>query len=179
MDSVSKGSNQSDESGGGIMDKGLLRPDPEVSEKKKNRYFTAQYKMRILTRESIRNLIAIAAFLFALTGCATTANYEKILNSWKGATELDLVRKWGPPQRTYRVGSHQFIVYISSRNIPILGTGTGPSCTTTAIGDTAYTDCVNGTPERYIHLYCQTTFEILGDRIIGWRWQGNDCTALK
>jgi len=38
MDSVSKGSNQSDESGGGIMDKGLLRPDPEVSEKKKNRY---------------------------------------------------------------------------------------------------------------------------------------------
>ncbi|MDD3554868.1 MAG: hypothetical protein PHC35_10235 [Deltaproteobacteria bacterium] len=28
-DSVSKGSNQSDGSGGGIMDKGLLRPDPE------------------------------------------------------------------------------------------------------------------------------------------------------
>ena len=49
MDSVFKGSNQSDESGGGIMDKGLLRPDPEVSEKKKNRYFTAQYKLRILS----------------------------------------------------------------------------------------------------------------------------------
>jgi len=49
MDTVFKGSNQSDGSGGGIMDKGLLRPDPEVSEKKKNRYFTAQYKLRILS----------------------------------------------------------------------------------------------------------------------------------
>jgi hypothetical protein len=38
------------------MDKGLLRPDPEVSEKKKNRYFTAQYKMRILAEAQFKTL---------------------------------------------------------------------------------------------------------------------------
>ncbi len=102
---------------------------------------------------------------------------EKILNSWVGATELDLIRKWGPPQQSYEASGRKFVVYTNSRNVYI--PGTAPSYTTTVIGNTAYTNRVGGTPGQNIGLSCQTTFEISGDKIVSWRWQGNDCTALE
>jgi len=123
----------------------------------------------------MRKALALTAILFALISCATTANYEKILNSWVGSTELDLIRKWGPPQQSYETDGIKFLVYSSSRNVYL--PGTAPSYTTTVIGNTAYTNRVGGTPGQNIGLSCQTTFEISGERIVSWRWQGNDCTA--
>ena len=123
----------------------------------------------------MQKTIALIAILFALAGCATTANYEKILQSWVGETELNLIRKWGPPRQSYEAGASKFLVYSSSRNVYL--PGTAPSYTTTVIGNTAYTNPVGGTPGQNIGLSCQTTFEISGERIVSWRWQGNDCTA--
>ena|SRR5713226_10404375 len=125
----------------------------------------------------MRKALALTAILFSLAGCATTANYEKILNSWVGFTELDLIRKWGPPQQSYEAGGRKFLVYSSSRNVYL--PGTAPSYTTTVIGNTAYTNRVGGTPSQNIGLSCQTTFEISSEKIVSWRWQGNDCTALE
>ena len=119
--------------------------------------------------------IALIAILFALAGCATTANYEKILQSWVGDTELNLIRKWGPPRQSYEAGGSKFLVDSSSRNVYL--PGTAPSYTTTVIGNTAYTNPVGGTPGQNIGLSCESTFEISGERIVSWRWQGNDCTA--
>lgn len=123
----------------------------------------------------MRNALSLTAILFALAGCATTANYEKILNSWVGATELDLIRKWGPPRQSYEAGDSKFLVYSSSRNVYI--PGTAPAYETTVIGNTAYTNPVGGTPGQNIGLSCQTTFEVSSERIVSWRWQGNDCKA--
>lgn len=69
----------------------------------------------------MRKAIALTAILSALAGCATTANYEKILSSWVGSMELDLVRKWGPPQQSYEAGGRKFLVYLSSRNVYLAG----------------------------------------------------------
>jgi hypothetical protein len=80
----------------------------------------------------------VAAGLCLLAGCATTANYEKILQSWVGASELELVRKWGTPQRVYETGGTKFLTYASSRNIYI--PGTAPQYQTTYIGNTASYD---------------------------------------
>lgn len=125
----------------------------------------------------MRKALALIVTLFALTSCATTANYEKILNSWVGDTELNLIRKWGPPRQTYETGGSKFLVYLSTRNVYL--PGTAPSYTTTVIGNTAYTNPIGGTPGQNIGLSCQTTFEISGERIVSWRWQGNDCIALE
>lgn len=43
----------------------------------------------------MKKTIALTGGLILLTGCAVRANYENVLNSWVGATEMDLVRKWG------------------------------------------------------------------------------------
>ncbi len=110
-----------------------------------------------------------------ITGCATTANYEKMLDSWVGAPELDLIRTWGPPLSAYETSGRKFLVYSSSRNVIL--PGVAPTYTTTIIGNTAYTNRVGGTPSQNIGLACQTTFEIYGERVASWRYEGNDCKA--
>lgn len=119
--------------------------------------------------------IVLAAVLIILTGCATRANYEKALNSWVGSSEIDLIRKWGVPQQFYETGGRKFIVYSSSRNMRI--PGTPPSYNSTVVGNTTYKNRVGGTPDQDIELNCKTTFELENEKVISWRWQGNDCTA--
>ena len=112
----------------------------------------------------------------SLVACATTANYEKILSTWVGSSEIELIRKWGPPQQSYETNGKKFITYVRTRNVYI--PGTNPSYTTTYIGNTAYTNTVAGTAGQNIGMSCKTTFELENDRITSWRWEGNDCTAM-
>jgi hypothetical protein len=114
-------------------------------------------------------------FVALLAACATTAGYEKILNSWVGMQELDLVRSWGPPAQTYETGGRKFIVYTSRRNVYM--PGVAPSYQTTVVGNTAYTNQIGGSPAMNIGMSCATTFELDGTRIISWSYKGNDCKA--
>ncbi len=125
----------------------------------------------------MKKSIGLFIFISVLFGCATSANYEKILNSYVGATELDLIRQLGLPQQTYEVNGIKFIVFSSSRNVYV--PGVAPTYTTTVYGNTAYTNRVGGMPSQNIGLSCQTTFEISKERVVSWKWQGNDCKAIE
>jgi len=123
----------------------------------------------------MKKSVILTAILIFLAGCATRANYENVLNSWVGATELDLVRKWGVPQQFYETSGRKFLVYSSSRNMIL--PGSPPSYTQTVVGNTIYKNRVGGIPDQYIELNCKTTFELENEKVLSWRWQGNDCTA--
>ncbi len=118
-------------------------------------------------------LITLLALI--TTACATTANYEKILNSWVGAKEIDLVRSWGAPDNQYESSGTKFLTYQRTSNIYM--PGTSPTYTTTVIGNTAYTSSSGGSPAYNIHMSCKTTFEVKNERIVNWRWEGNGCKA--
>jgi hypothetical protein len=120
--------------------------------------------------------LTLVAMLVALAGCATTANYEKMLNSWIGVQEIELVRSWGPPANSYSVGSNKFLVYNSSRSMVM--PGVAPTYTATTYGNTTYVNSAGGTPAYQLNLNCQTTFEIQGERIVSYSWRGNNCTAM-
>lgn len=126
--------------------------------------------------KTLRMLAAVALATMMMVGCATTENYEKMLNSWVGAQELDLVRRWGAPTQSYEAAGRKFVTYSSSRNIFI--PGTAPTYTTTLVGNTAYTNRVGGTSAQNIGMSCQTTFEIYQERVVSWRHAGNDCRAF-
>ena len=113
--------------------------------------------------------------VFALSGCATTAGYEKVLNSWVGAQEIDLVRSWGPPVQVYEAGGRKFTVYSAKRNVYL--PGTSPTYQTNVIGNTAYTTAVGGSPAMNLGMSCMTTFELEGSRVVSWTYKGNDCKA--
>ena len=119
--------------------------------------------------------LLITLFALITTACATTANYEKILSSWVGANEIDLVRSWGAPDNQYESSGTKFLTYQRTSNIYM--PGTSPTYTTTVIGNTAYTSSSGGSPAYNIHMSCKTTFEVKNERIVNWRWEGNGCKA--
>jgi hypothetical protein len=58
-----------------------------------------------------KGLFLLLLSLFFIFGCATTANrattanYEKILQSWVGSHADNLVASWGPPQSSYQLSN--------------------------------------------------------------------------
>jgi len=59
-------------------------------------------------------IIFAAAFISIalLSGCATTANYEEILDTWVGSHVDDLVVSWGPPQGTFDLSDGGKVNYV-------------------------------------------------------------------
>lgn len=113
--------------------------------------------------------------IVALTGCATTGGYERKLASFNGATELDLVRSWGAPQRIYEADGRKFLTYSSSRIIS--APGMAPNYTMSMIGSTAYINRVGGYGGMTASRSCQTTFELENGRVVSYQYDGNDCRA--
>ncbi|WP_223433293.1 hypothetical protein [Pseudomonas sp. GL-B-26] len=119
--------------------------------------------------------LSIVILTLMLSACATTAKYEKILDTWVGEDELNLVRKWGPPQQSYETSGHRFLVYSNVRNVFV--PGQAPTYQTSVIGNTAYTNTYGGSPAMNVNLSCTTTFEIADEKITTWSYRGNNCTA--
>jgi hypothetical protein len=112
-----------------------------------------------------------------LTACATTAAYEKILSSWVGSSENDLVRSWGPPDSVYENSGTKYLTYSKSEHgyVP----GVAPTYRTNVVGNTAYTRAVGGSPGYAISQQCKTSFELVGGQVVSWRHEGNGCTAIE
>ncbi|RFC31101.1 MAG: hypothetical protein DID91_2727704414 [Candidatus Nitrotoga sp. MKT] len=142
----------------------------------------------------IKRVLAVVSIL--LTACATTANYEKMLNSWVGWKVDSLVLSWGPPRSSYPLSDGGRILEFSNqRNVQIGGYtttvpqttynsgtanvyGTGGSAYGTYSG-TSTTYIQQTTPVQNIAMQCITRFTVNAQGIITkWNWQGNDCRAI-
>ena len=81
-----------------------------------------------------RKLAFVLAFILA--GCGTTANYEKILNSWVGTAADNLVMRWGPPSNSYPLSNGgRVLEYSNQRNIQFGGYTTTVPQTTYSSGN--------------------------------------------
>jgi hypothetical protein len=144
-------------------------------------------------------------FLFlsvaVLTSCATTANYEAVLNSWIGAPADRLVASWGPPESEYKLSDGGKVLvysrertvqtggYTQTRRVPkttyttgtvsAYGSGGGYANANYDQTSTTYETQTRTTPVRTYTKTCKTRFttDWLG-YIKYWAWEGNDCAAL-
>ena len=121
-----------------------------------------------------RTILAVVASAL-LAGCATTAKYEAMLNTWVGHSEDELIRRWGPPDRVYETSSSKYLQF--SRSASGYVPGTPPSYQTTIVGNTAYTNAVGGSPGFAYTNWCNTIFELQSGVVRSWRWEGNACKA--
>ena len=103
-------------------------------------------------------LAITAAFLIAiLVGCATTGNYEKVLNSWVGVKTDQLISKWGPPHKSFELSNGGLVLEYYQQN---------------------YTGYYNSYTNTFHNIKnaCKTLFTVNAAGIIkSWRWQGNAC----
>ena len=58
----------------------------------------------------IKILFTLVLLLF-LNGCATTAGYKQVMETWIGSTETALIRSRGTPDSTYTSGGIKFLEY--------------------------------------------------------------------
>ena len=130
-----------------------------------------------------------------LSGCATTANYEKKLQTWVGVSEDSLYTTWGVPskQLTLKDGS-KIVEFFNSRTVQLNGysyidpqityhTGTtteqGPTGTTNTNYIGSSTTYIERTvPAQNIQETCKTTFIINPKGLVSsWKWDGNNCVS--
>lgn len=136
-------------------------------------------------------------FSFVLAGCATAANYEKLLNGFVGFHMDELVMKWGPPEKSYALSNGgKVLEYSKQRNIQLGGQATTVPVTTHESGtanvfgnrssaygtyfSTSTTHVPTTTPVTNFTLQCITRFTVDEKGIIRkWATQGNDCKAAE
>lgn len=115
--------------------------------------------------------IAFMALILILSGCATTENYNAILESWIGHNANDLVNSWGYPNSVFEApnGNTVYVYgYQNSTYIP-------QTSYTTFSGNTAYTNTTGG---YTVNSNCTTYFEVNSQKtIVHWKWKGNACRA--
>ena len=59
----------------------------------------------------------VAAFAFAVAGCATEEGFKDILNSYVGSPDTSLLTQWGPPDEAYSSDSDtKYLTYAKSRS---------------------------------------------------------------
>ena len=104
------------------------------------------------------NKLLILLLSVFLINCSTQKGYVEILDTWIGATEEELVQKWGVPSGQYnKSDGGKLLSFSSNRTIVLPGSSS-----------------TYGT----ISLYCETTFDISSSGIIlGYSFKGNDCYA--
>jgi hypothetical protein len=99
--------------------------------------------------------ISLVILLFLNLSCATTKNYEEMLDSWIGMNISELISLWGDPSHIY-LRQDGTRVYVYSRRTLVDEGNRHPT-------------------EQY---YCITEFETdYRDIITKWKYKGNKCVS--
>ena len=118
----------------------------------------------------MKKLFGIVVLGLLLVGCATSANYGKIINSWVGSTENKLVSSWGPPLGSYvKDDGSKILTYQQSGSYNLPGVQVMDSMTGFPVNTSGPTVATS----------CRTRFNISSSgKITSGSWEGNSCTAV-
>lgn len=122
----------------------------------------------------MRNRAAVIALLgtLAIAGCGyDPAVRTARLQPFIGQPVAVLVASLGVPTRTYETGGVQFLAYLERRVdylpvAPLYGPGYG-----WAYGPYGY----GAPPPQVVEYVCETTFQIVQDRVASFTFRGNAC----
>ena len=123
----------------------------------------------------MRRLLPLYIAILGISSCATTANYEKILQTTLGKSETALVAAWGIPQGSYENEGVRYLTY--SRSDSGVIPGQPARANTVMIGGKPYTNMVGGSPAIGYTNACTTIFKIEKKIVISYEHKGNDCKA--
>ncbi len=120
--------------------------------------------------------ILLVMICLGLAGCATTAGYQQVLDTWIGHDAADLTSSWGYPSSQMQApnGNKVYVYNRGNQFTTPMQTSINGQRTPWGYQATAYT-----TGGQTLTFRCNTFFEVdSGNKIIRWRWEGNACRAV-
>lgn len=118
--------------------------------------------------------------LVLLSACATTANYQQMVNQWQGKDVQHLVRVWGEPDAMTQAPNKSRVYMYKHQYLQTMPPPPGPTTNfTTVNGTPTYgSGFTGGFAGKTTVLYCRTWFEINPQGIVvGTHFQGNNCIS--
>ena len=129
--------------------------------------------------KKILKFTSIVFFLTIISACATTANYQHMLNNWQGARMTDLINHWGYPDSAIKLPSGNTVYMYTHQQLYTMPTPMVPSMTFVNVNGTPIyaTGFVGGGYGGQTQLlYCRTWFEVNRNGVIvNSQFQGNNC----
>ena len=126
----------------------------------------------------IRKSLVIMVLMLApvlLSGCATTAKYEAVLNQWVDKDINQLIEAWGYPHNSLKLPNGNTVYIFGSTDSYI-----SPMQTYTtfhSVGKRIYADTMVTGGHSYTY-WCRTFFEVDDKNVIvKWRTEGNSCVS--
>jgi hypothetical protein len=131
----------------------------------------------------MKNQIKTLSFILLtvlLTACATSSNYQLMLNHWQGRSTHELIHAWGYPNGGVQSANGNVVYFYTKRHFytvspPLAQSVNYLNVSGTPIYSSAFTGGVAGPTTL---LYCNTWFEVNWQGIIvGSQFEGNGCVA--
>lgn len=120
-------------------------------------------------------VLIIGIVMLALAGCATSAKYNAVLDTWMGHDINELVQSWGYPINSFKAPNGNTVYVYGNSSSYTMPTQT--NTTYNVVGNTVYGNSYT-TGGQTLNYWCNTFFEVdEGNVIINWRWEGNRCVA--
>lgn len=119
--------------------------------------------------------MVLAALALSLGACATQEGFRQRLQPLVGRSEADLVRELGVPTAIHEAGGIRFLQYESARTIT--WPGSPPRLVTYERRGRLIRDWDPGRPPTFDVRTCRTTWQIEGNRVTGFSFEGSDCVA--
>lgn len=116
--------------------------------------------------------------LLLLSACVSnTAAYDAEMQNWVGLSQETLYESWGNPNSVMYVSPNEKVVtYLQVDNGPIDGNTEpyeGSEVEYSAIATPNY-GFPSNQPQTY---YCKTSFTIVGNQVVNYTFNGDDCVA--
>ncbi|WP_407645683.1 hypothetical protein [Bombella mellum] len=109
-----------------------------------------------------------------LAGCSAPALQQPgVLNGMVGQSTVDVLRRFGVPTRTYDAQGHNFLSYIETETQYSPGYSSWDWGWGSGYGYGGWGGI--NIPPSYYSSTCQTTFEVVSDRVVGWKMYGGGC----
>jgi hypothetical protein len=113
--------------------------------------------------------LAVSGLL--LSNCATQVDWPRrqALDSLVGRGDSEVIVALGPPSRSSRYGTTRYLAY-DYRHTEFMPGAPGPQ-------DPADIEDLWLKTPALVSEHCSTTFKLLDDKVVGWSFDGNGCTA--
>ena len=116
---------------------------------------------------------AAATLLLCVAACGNRlAERQAALAPLVGGSETDLVRALGVPTRSFDSVGHRFLAFVDTRAAVIPGTYGPPPWGYWGPGSAW---ALGASPPQVIESVCETTFEIVDTKVVGFSLRGSGC----